>query len=191
MGCYTTRVVSATEVNDIFNILVNGVNYTIDNKHMRIEKNYRVYLILYTICNVGLRVSDILQLTPNKIKGSQLTIVEKKTNKQQVRQISTNVYSKLMDYCLDNNIKSNELIFKITERNVQKVLKKVCEYLNLENVSTHSFRKFYATSIYQKSDNDLFLVKELLNHSFISTTQRYIGKDYDKINKYSAMNLID
>ncbi|HFL3855664.1 TPA: tyrosine-type recombinase/integrase, partial [Clostridioides difficile] len=52
--------------------------------------------------------------------------------------------------------------------------------------STHSFRKMYATLQFQNNNNNLYLVKELLNHTSIATTQRYIRvsqKDIDKASK--------
>lgn len=78
-------------------------------------------------------------------------------------------------YCIDNEIKSNEQIFDITERAVQKHLKLVCDYLGYEGIGTHSFRKFFATNIYQNNDYNIILVQELLQHSSPSITQRYIG----------------
>ena len=191
MGQYTTRPITINECNDIFNVLLNGATFEHNGSKLRIQPNYKVYLALYTMANVGLRISDILQLTPNRIKSGQLAIVEKKTNKQQLRPIPPTVYNKLIDYILEHNISSDSLIFDTTERNIQKVLKKVCLYLGLENVSTHSFRKLFATTMYQASGSDYNLVKELLNHSSIATTQRYIGKDYSKINKYSSISIVD
>ncbi|OJT80400.1 integrase [Clostridioides difficile] len=57
---------------------------------------------------------------------------------------------------------------------IQKQLRIICKHLNLYNISTHSFRKLYATTQFEKSNNNLELVKELLNHSSVATTQRYI-----------------
>lgn len=38
---------------------------------------------------------------------------------------------------------------------------------------------------YENNDNDIYLVKELLNHSSIATTQKYIKVSQEKINKAS------
>ena len=65
-------------------------------------------------------------------------------------------------------------MFPITERAVQKQLHIVCDYLGYEGISTHSFRKWYATEIYNANVFDIALVQRLLQHSSVATTQRYI-----------------
>ncbi len=63
----------------------------------------------------------------------------------------------------------------------KKQLKIVCDYLGYDNISTHSFRKFYATEIYKNNDCDIELVRHLLQHSSTAITQRYIGIQPPKI----------
>ena len=50
-----------------------------------------------------------------------------------------------------------------------------------EGISTHSFRKRYATEIYNAHGFDIALVQRLLQHSSATTTQRYIGIEPQKI----------
>ena len=69
----------------------------------------------------------------------------------------------------------HEQIFPITERAVQKQLKIVCDYLGYDNISTHSFRKMFASQIYQNNDYNIILVQQLLQHSTPAVTQKYIG----------------
>ena len=80
-----------------------------------------------------------------------------------------------------NGIRRNDLMFPITERAVQKQLHIVCDYLGYEGISTHSFRKWYATEIYNANGFDIALVQRLLQHSSAATTQRYIGIEPQKI----------
>jgi site-specific recombinase XerD len=56
----------------------------------------------------------------------------------------------------------------------------------MNEISTHSFRKFYATEQYKANENNILLVKELLNHSSVSTTQKYIGIKSEQIEKASS-----
>ena len=85
------------------------------------------------------------------------------------------------NYCLRGGIGRTEQIFPFSERAVQKHLAKVCDYLGIEGVSTHSFRKWYATEIYNSSGCDIALVQRLLQHSSAATTQRYIGIEPQRI----------
>ena len=86
---------------------------------------------------------------------------------------TTSHYIKM--YCLENNIRSSARMFDITERAIQKQLKLVCDYLGFENISTHSFRKYFATQIYINNNYNIALVRQLLQHSNTSITQKYIG----------------
>ena len=79
------------------------------------------------------------------------------------------------NFCLRNGIGRNELMFPLTTTAIQKQLALVCEYLGYEGISTHSFRKWYATEIYKNNDYDIMLIQKLLQHSSVSVTQRYIG----------------
>lgn len=64
---------------------------------------------------------------------------------------------------------------------VLKQLRKVCDYCEYEGISTHSFRKFFATQIYINNVHDIMLVKRLLQHSSVATTERYIGNNSKKV----------
>ena len=147
--------------------------------------NDRVATALVLEGNLGLRISDIIKLRPCDIVKDgdrfRLEVVEQKTGKSRVFTVPLLIQQYIENYCLRNGIRRNDLIFPITERAVQRQLKIVCDYLELEGISTHSFRKWYATEIYNKNDHDIALVQRLLQHSSASTTQRYIGIEPEKI----------
>ena len=68
-------------------------------------------------------------------------------------------------------------IVQVSIRQIQQHLKYIVEYLEYSpNISTHSFRKFYASSIYDENNHDIELVRELLQHSSTATTRRYIKR---------------
>ena len=116
----------------------------------------------------------------------RLEITEQKTGKQRQFTVPLVIAQYIENYCLRNSIQRNELMFPVTERAVQKQLKLVCDYLGLEGISTHSFRKWYATEIYKNNGYDITLVQRLLQHSSASTTQRYIGIEPQKIEQAIA-----
>lgn len=141
--------------------------------------NDRIATALVLEANLGIRISDILQLKLSDIKLSgdryYLDIVEQKTGKARNFTVPAEIYRYLKLYCLENGIGPKERIFPITVRAVQKQLSKVCDYCEYEGISTHSFRKFFATQIYKNNGYDIMLVKRLLQHSSAATTERYIG----------------
>lgn len=147
--------------------------------------NERVATALVLEGNLGIRISDILSLRPRDIVRDgdryRLAIVEQKTGKQRVFTVPLVIEQYIENYALRNGIKPNELLFPITEREVQKQLKTVCDYLGYEGIGTHSFRKWYATEIYNSNGHDIALVQRLLQHSSAAVTQRYIGIEPQRI----------
>ena len=147
--------------------------------------NERIATALVVEGNLGLRISDILRLRLCDIVRDgdryRLAIVEQKTGKERVFTVPLVIQQYLENYCLRNGIGRTEALFPITERAVQKQLALVCDYLGYEGISTHSFRKWYATEIYTSSGYDIALVQRLLQHSSAATTQRYIGIEPQRI----------
>jgi len=147
--------------------------------------NERIATALVLEANLGLRISDILRLHLADIVRDgdryRLDIVEQKTGKHRVFTVPLVIQQYIENYCLRNGIKPTDLIFPITERAVQKQIKLVCDYLGYDGISTHSFRKWYATEIYKNNGYDITLVQRLLQHSSAAVTQRYIGLEPQRI----------
>ena len=99
----------------------------------------------------------------------------KKSQKKRTFTVPFQIYQYVENFCLKNHILAAEIIFPLTERTIQKYLRKVADYLGYDNIGTHSFRKYYATDIYNNNDHDIILVQNLLQHSSAVITQRYIG----------------
>lgn len=149
--------------------------------------NNRIATALLLEANLGIRISDIVKLKLKDIvkdnKRYRLNITEQKTGKQRTFTVPNEIYQMLKIYTLENGIKPNEIIFPITERAVQKQLKIVCDWLEYDGISTHSFRKFFATKIYTDNNYNIALVQQLLQHSSPAVTQRYIGIPTQEIEK--------
>lgn len=147
--------------------------------------NDRIATALVLEGNLGLRVSDIIKLRPRDIVRDgdryRLEIIEQKTGKHRVFTVPLVIQQYIENYCLRNGIRRDNLIFPITERAIQKQLHIVCDYLGYEGISTHSFRKWYATEIYKANGYDIALVQRLLQHSSAAVTQKYIGIEPQRI----------
>ena len=156
--------------------------------------NERIATALVLEGNLGLRISDVLRLRLCDIVRDgdryRLEIVEQKTGKCRAFTVPLVIQQYIENYCLRNgiektslrnNIRKEERLFPITERAVQKQLAIVCDYLGYKGISTHSFRKWYATEIYKANNYDITLVQRLLQHSSTAVTQRYIGIEQQRI----------
>lgn len=149
--------------------------------------NPRIATALVVEANTGLRISDILLLRRSSFvrtaAGHRFDIVEKKTGKARTFKVQEKVYTFLLEYADTEHIEGDGLIFPITIRAVQKHLRKVCDYLGkgYEDISTHSFRKYFGTEIYYKNGRDIELVRRLYQHSSAAVTARYLGVTDEKI----------
>ena len=143
------------------------------------KPNPRIAAALMLEANLGLRISDILRLRLSDIvkDGSRyrLAITEQKTGKQREFTVPLALYQWIRIYGEDNGIRKDEPLFPLTERQIQKHLKLTCDFLGYQGISTHSFRKFFATEIYKANGYNVALVQKLLQHSSTAVTQRYIG----------------
>jgi len=139
MGMYKTVAVTKEQYIEIIDLIKKG-------GYLGTHSNEQVAFALVLEGNLCMRIGDILNLRLKDIVKDggryHLQIIEQKTKKERNFTIPVEIYQYIQQYCIDNNIKSNEKIFYITVRQVQRILKKACDYLGYENISTHSFRKF-------------------------------------------------
>ena len=121
--------------------------------------------------NTGLRIQDIARLRYNDIQFGKLEIIEKKTKKPQI----TKINMELVEY------KER----KALGAGLQDQILKACDYENVDStfISTHSFRKSFATLAYNET-KDIMFVQQLLNHSSVSVTQKYIKVNKEKADDY-------
>lgn len=175
----TTVVLTVEQYKEIISTMKKGFTGC--------RPNERVATALMLEANLGIRISDIVKLRLSDIvkdgERYHLSITEQKTGKSRVFTVPLALYQFVRCYCLDNNIPADNPMFPLTERAIQKQLKTVCDYLGYASISTHSFRKFYATEIYKSSGYNIALVQRLLQHSSAAVTQRYIGIQPQEIEK--------
>lgn len=185
-----TRALNNEEIKIIIDTIRNG--FECDGK---IHKpNNRIATILVLQLNLGMRISDIMSLRLSsfikEVNRMRLNVVEQKTGKQRNFTVPADVYNFILSYCYENNIKKNAKIFDISVRAVQKHLKIAADYLNIEGVGSHSFRKAYCTRMYEESNFDVVLVKELMQHSDTKTTLKYIGISTEKVEKVINSSIV-
>lgn len=188
-----TRAITENELKNILDMAKNGFTYT-DEKGIerKFRPNSKLYLAIYLQANLGLRIGDTLKIRLENFQNGQLVLTEEKTDKIKVFMVNTYVSEKVFNYAIENNIKKDEfLIQRMSEKTVQKHFRTISKVLGLTNVSTHSARKFFATQMYQKSENDLIAVQKMLNHCNTSITEKYINTKQEKINRLTSNHHFD
>lgn len=170
-----TKAIDDETYKKVIQTIYSGFVYN----SVRRKPNIRVATVLQLEYNLGMRVGDILNLTmASFVKDSnryRLNIYEQKTGKYRGFTVPMAIYNFVRDYAYENNISPNARLFPITERAVLKHLKVTADYLGLRDIGTHSFRKGFATKAYVNSEYNIELVRVLLQHSSVVTSQKYIG----------------
>lgn len=193
MGKYITETLIEEQFINIIKLIKNGFVYKVGNQTKQFRPNKKLFTVLVAQATTGLRIGDIVQIKPKNILGNNIRLIEEKTNKEQYREVSIQTIELLSNYITENDVSPNEIVFtRCTVRSVQKNLKIVCDHLNYKNISTHSFRKYFATSVYKDSNYDIELVRRILNHSSVLTTQKYLGitkGEIDSISKSVSANI--
>lgn len=132
--------------------------------------------------NCGLRVSDLLTLRVSDVSGDHVVVSEQKTGKINRFPINAKLRKALRKYIKDNNLTDDDYLFQsrkgvnkpITRVQAWRVLNRAADYLNLDEIGTHTMRKTYGYHFYQRT-HDIALLQEMFNHSAPSITLRYIG----------------
>ena len=144
----------------------------------RTKKNKRLYLIMETLASTGMRVSELYFVTVEAVKSGVAEVY----NKGKIRKVllTKKLQSELRRYVKELGITEGQ-IFRtrtgqpIHRSNIWKELKQLCELAKVEptKVYPHSFRRLFARCLYQMK-LDIAFVADILGHSNIETTRRYI-----------------
>ena len=158
------------------------------------EVNLRNYMLICMGLNTALRISDMLQLKwgnvydfDRKHYAKHIVVCEGKTGKETRIAINNNLIDAFEMYMGSlKSVSGNDYIFTgktkgthLSRSQAFRIITHVAEALNMENgISCHSLRKTFGYWLYQES-KDAVAIKDLLNHSDISVTKRYIGVTQD------------
>jgi len=145
--------------------------------------------LLETLYSSGLRVSEAINLDASNLylKEGYLRILGK-GSKERIVPIGSSASKYLQLYITGAreriaNVKSGNIIFlnlrggKLSRMGVWDILKKYCSAANIKkSIHPHSLRHSFATHLLEGGAN-ILMVKEMLGHSDISTTQIYTHID--------------
>jgi integrase len=168
------------------------------------EKKYwwACYCIL-SFCT-GLRFSDVCRLKWSDVLDQRKTIITaQKTNKTHVIPIGQNasdhfstLYKRMgkpnkRDYILANKYGENKTVsIQYINRTLKQWVRKY--ELNIDNFSTHTFRKTFGRYVYEKSgrtEKSLMYLNRIFKHTSLDTTMIYLGIRDDEIS--SIFNSIE
>lgn len=124
----------------------------------------------------GLRITDVLALTPERVRKQRFTIREQKTGKTRTVRLPNELTARCLacagqHYVFEHRTDGRQ---HRTRQAVWKDLKRAAALFRVkENITPHSARKEFAVEEYQRSGQDLQRIKRLLNHSSEAVTMLY------------------
>ncbi|MCH5476765.1 tyrosine-type recombinase/integrase [Bacillus cereus] len=150
--------------------------------------------------NLGLRISDLLELKVSDLKDENnkfrkyLVVTEKKTQKVRKVTISTTVRKEIKDAGISEF--SEDYIFPsrrgskpIGRVQAYRILNEAADRAGLSEIGTHTLRKTFGFHAY-KGGASIQTLQKIFNHSSEKVTLHYIGITQDTIDDvYESLSL--
>lgn len=150
------------------------------------KNKQRDYCILTLFLNCGLRLAELCSLNLSDISSENTMTVTGKGNKERVVYLNSACQNAIREYLAvrpnDNlPITEKNALFvsrnrrRISPKTVQHIVKTYLEKSGLGDMgfSTHKLRHTAATLMYQHGDVDIRVLKDILGHANLGTTQIY------------------
>jgi integrase/recombinase XerD len=159
---------------------------TVDEIIFRTSKP-RNRLMLELMARGGMRIGEVLKLTPADIYERRLTLKDPKSGREQeFIFIPQRLADRLKDYVRQKDIQSHERIFPICYEVAREMVAKAGGVVGI-HLRPHDLRRHAATYASRSGVPIEIVSKIILRHSNLSTTERYLGK----ISDVEAMKWID
>ena len=156
----------------------------IEQTNYFVNRNNLILMLLWT---TGIRVDELINLRFEDIGKNELLIKSGKGNKQRIVFLQPKLSRRLKAL---KTLHPDDLIFlgkshcKLCKQTVVQMIKKRVHAANIEkDITTHSFRRSFATRLLTVKGVDIETVRNLMGHEKIETTARYIHIDKDYIMK--------
>ncbi|MFA5524687.1 MAG: tyrosine recombinase XerC [Tissierellales bacterium] len=158
----------------------------------------RDYAIITLFLNCGLRLSELVSINIDKIKGDILTVVGKGDKERTIylNEACLHAINEYLQVRPTEGVKTPNALFlsnrkaRISNKTVQYLVKKHLKDagLDIEMYSTHKLRHTAATLMYKYGNVDIRALQQILGHENVSTTQIYTHLDDDRLRKAVESN---
>ncbi len=143
----------------------------------KMKNNRRLYLLMQTICSVGLRVSEIRYITVEAVNKG-IADISLKGKRRQVP-LPHKLCVILKQYIKEQKIKSGAIFTTrngnpLDRSNIWSDMKKLCKEANVseKKVFPHNLRHLFARTHYT-FQKDIVRLADILGHSSVNTTRIY------------------
>lgn len=167
---------------------------SVDSKHKE-----RDYCIIVFFLNCGLRLSELVSLNYNDIRDDHTLRVTGKGNKERTIYLNNaclEAFAQYMAVRPVDGIPANDrnALFlssrnkRISPKTVQHIVYNALEKCGLEGYSVHKLRHTAATLMYQHGNVDVLVLKDILGHENLGTTEIYTHIIDEQLKQASEAN---
>lgn len=153
----------------------------------------RDYAIITLFLNCGMRLSELVSIDYNDIKADGSLVITGKGNKERTVYLNNACLQAIADYMNkrpNDGVKDKALFLssrnqRISPKTVQHIVYSYLDKAGLgdRGLSVHKLRHTAATLMYQHGNVDLLLLKEILGHENLGTTEIYTHITQDAAKK--------
>lgn len=174
---------------DMFNAcdLKKIVNYVYNLKEDKINLTHK--LAIFLLMSTGARINELLNIEKQNIDFSDNSILLTVTKTDVDRYVFFDKYTaELLKKYLEYDNDSKYLLFnyyqnkRYTYRTCRCFLEKMKKELEIDKLHPHMFRHTFASNLVL-NEAPLFMIKELLGHSSIRTTEIYVHMNKNNLKK--------
>lgn len=159
----------------------------------------RDYCILTLFLNCGMRLSELVGLNYTDIRSDNTCRILGKGNKERIIYLNSACIDAVNDYMkvrpVDGVTDKHALFLssrrkRISREMVQKIVYKHLEKigLNAQGYSVHKLRHTAATLMYQEGNVDIRVLKEILGHENLGTTEIYTHLNTKQMEQAASSN---
>lgn len=143
----------------------------------------RDYAIITLFLNCGMRLAELVSIDYNDIKADGSLVITGKGNKERTVYLNNACLKAIADYMKkrpNDGVKDRALFLSSRNKRISPKTVQHIVYTNLDKaglgdrgLSVHKLRHTAATLMYQHANVDLLLIKEILGHENLGTTEIY------------------
>lgn len=181
--------------------LENSIELLASAEEEEAETRDRDYCILTLLLNCGMRLSELVGINHTDIRDNQLRLLGK-GNKERIVYLNDacqNALNAYIAYKRANNIVARDnpnALFvsrnrtRISRRRVQQIVERQLAAIGLDGkgFSTHKLRHTAATLMYQYGHVDIRMLKEILGHANLGTTEIYTHISSEQLESAAKKN---
>ncbi len=156
---------------------------------LRACKKYRDHAIVLTLASTGVRASELVSLDVGDIKPAENLVLVRdgKDGNDGYTRISDDALQSIDKYLDTREGREGPLFLtrgggRFTRHGIYSLVNRLGDRAGLEKVNINMFRHYFATSLI-RNGADIAIVKELMRHNSIRSTERYVTPSEDTLDR--------